>query len=61
MVALEPVKGFRLIWGSEEPIKALRYHGAQTGAAHMKAVLLKLSDATESLGHLVNMKIDFSR
>lgn len=43
MVALEPVKGFGLVWGYEEPIKSLRYHVAQTGATQVKVVLLKLS------------------
>lgn len=61
VVALESVKDFRLIGGSEEPIKALRYYIAQTGASHIKVVPLRLSDAIEPLGHLVNMQIDFSR
>lgn len=58
MVALEPGKGFGLVWGYEEPIKALRCHIAQTGATQVKVVLLKLSYAIEPLGHLVKMQVD---
>lgn len=61
VAALEPVKDFRLIWGFEEPIKVLRYHIARTGAAHIKVVLLKLSDGIEPLEHLISMQTDFSR
>lgn len=49
MVALESVKDFRLIGGSEEPIKALRYYIAQTGASHIK---WSLADSQMQLNHL---------